>query len=539
MKLKIIVMTGLFTFNAFALDELLPQGKELNKLIEMYGLDVDLPDQKVYPTYLGQVNKNNVPANHQINDEEDVVGDMVKTIQAAEIAADELIFYEYGKKAPPAKKKDPKSDLTALIDNKNISSNVDLAIKRVQKVPPVMPPGQMMDYLKALESMGKGPKDIEANTRIRIYAYEGEMGKKIGDVVYNFEFLPSFDERDVFPETGDGYIDIEKHLNSPQGILRGGVVKRNYVRTKIDLPLRQGKSRFLLPLLRVDALEDFLQKENLKGLGGFILLNLDESVVSVDIDANYEAKIYLDDKLKVVDEGAESFVFYVGVPMGNVLLKVLDKKKEIAQKIIHVTENEVFFDYIDLLSGGVERIDLFEKKLLGKVETELNIPGSSFSVFNTDFTARNIGINTYEFYHPATIKGARKYYSLGFGGNEIYLGNLFKKKIEVPNSGFMDSVLDFFNIESLYKQCIVQINMSMPVIDFKAMGESEYDTLNIEIYFLGSDGKFSEEINDLTEKAFIYGNFQGLVNGEISYEDGSKDYFQSYCSDSTYLVEQY
>jgi len=537
MTKKIIILLCLFAFKSYALDEFLPKGNELNKLIELYGLEVDSLETKEYPVILGNVNQNNVPKGHQINDESDVVGDMVKTIQAAGVEADELIFYDY----KDEKKKDPKRDLTQLIDKKKISKNVNQAIKREQKVksPPIVAPEQMMDYLKALKTLGKGPEKLKANSKKRIYVYEGKMDSSLKEVIYNFEFLPTFDERDSILEIGDGFIEIEKHLNSSQGILRGGIIKRDYVRTKIEIPLKQGKSTLKVPLLEVEALEKFLEKENLKGLGGFILLDLENSVMSVDIDATYEAKIYLDEHLKVVEEGEEQFVFYVGVPMGNTLLKVLDKKKEIGQKIIHVTENELFFDKIKLSPGRVEIVELFEKNLLGKIETELNINGRNLNIFNTRFSAKNLGINTYEYYHPTLIQGSRKYFTLKSGEDEIFLGNNDKEKIEVPSDQFIGSVMKFLEMDSLYKQCIVQFNLTLNIHDFKAMGESEYDTLNIETYYLGTDGKFSDEINDLTEKVFIYGNFQGIVDGEITYEDGSKDYFQSYCSDSTYLVEQY
>ena len=125
MKHLLIVMTGLLTINSYALDEFLPTGKELNKLIEMYGFEVDLPETKVHPIVLGTVNKNNVPHDHQVNDEEDVVGDMVSTIQAAGVEADELIFYEYGKKEKTPPPKDPSSDLTQLINKKSISHERD------------------------------------------------------------------------------------------------------------------------------------------------------------------------------------------------------------------------------------------------------------------------------------------------------------------------------------------------------------------------------------------------------------------------------
>ena len=40
------------------------------------------------------------------------------------------------------------------------------------------------------------------------------------------------------------------------------------------------------------------------------------------------------------------------------------------------------------------------------------------------------------------------------------------------------------------------------------------------------------------KKIFILGEEQGIINAKIKYTDGSEDYLQSYCSNSTYLVEQ-
>jgi hypothetical protein len=63
---------------------------------------------------------------------------------------------------------------------------------------------------------------------------------------------------------------------------------------------------------------------------------------------------------------------------------------------------------------------------------------------------------------------------------------------------------------------------------------------------LDSDGKFYDSLGAKSEKIIIVGEDQAngssildsKINLKITYEDDSVQYFGSYCSPNTYLVEQ-
>ena len=51
-------------------------------------------------------------------------------------------------------------------------------------------------------------------------------------------------------------------------------------------------------------------------------------------------------------------------------------------------------------------------------------------------------------------------------------------------------------------------------------------------------GDFYDEISYATERVFLMGEEQGTINIKLNYTDGSSQFIQTFCSDSTYLVEQ-
>jgi len=72
----------------------------------------------------------------------------------------------------------------------------------------------------------------------------------------------------------------------------------------------------------------------------------------------------------------------------------------------------------------------------------------------------------------------------------------------------------------------------------KLWGENNRGPSTFEKSFLDNDGVFSPELSPLTEKMFLLGYEEGVYDILIEYEDNTQDYLKSFCSPSSYLIEQ-
>ena len=176
--------------------------------------------------------------------------------------------------------------------------------------------------------------------------------------------------------------------------------------------------------------------------------------------------------------------------------------------------------------------------MLGKKDLELNIEGEEINYFNTSIISKSIGLNLYEIDVPVMPLGMRKYLELNHLGDTIYAGYLDNKAIKVPSKEYLNYVMDTFEIDSIENQCMIQINFEKPIVDFTYSSESLKGPIPFEVLYLDKDGMFNTDASDYAKKVFLIGDTSGSVNFKVEYADNSKDYFQSFCSPNTFLVEQ-
>lgn len=508
---------------------------------DLIGLEKTSSIPEEVPLFIGKVGENNVPKDFAVNDEKIEFEDIIKTTQASNKKEDndELVFYNYEDEDAT------KNDITKMAQSKKVSGTVQKAIDRELKKdikgPPMLDRNQLMAaYFSedAPEVEVEEEKD-QTNATIKISILDIKIDEGDPQKNFDFEFVPDYDSFNSTSDVGSGTIELREPLNSAMGIIRGAISKRDYVRTKIDLNLEKKVKYVEVPLINQEYFESFLEKNKISGAGAFVLLDLQETIRSVELEANYETKIFLNENFKKVPEGKERYVLFFGVTPGNVILQTLNTNKEIGQKIIHINEGEIYFDQLGQVPGMLETVELYEKNLLGKVNTELNIDGKDLKILNSDYVAKNIGINRYEFFRPTFPTGTRKYFELTHQGEAIFLGLWHSLKVELPDRDFRAQIMYQLNLKGLQESCLIHANFSKPVAEFKAFGEGSDDGIDLEIYYLGRDGLISSEIVDNTTKAFVVGNLPGVINGSVKYIDGTKDFFQSPCSQNSYLVEQF
>lgn len=388
----------------------------------------------------------------------------------------------------------------------------------------------------------QGKDDYSKNDKISnvlIKAIDIHIDSIGSDILTNFEFIPAHDENLRFYDDASGELEIEQKLNNELSLLSGRIVSRDGVTTHVTLPMEQGMIDFNIPVLNKDNFSNFLIKENMNVPGGFLLIKFDSETDSVDISSHYSGRIFLDEDFKVTSKEVDyHYVLYAGIKPGNTLLRLLNFNGEIAEKIIHITENEIFYERVSYIASHFEKFEVRESRLLGKKGYELNIDGDNISYFNTKTKSKNISINTYKIKNPLLVLGMRKYYEFNHLEHSIFVGKWKNTFVEIPGADYIDYIFDAFTLESLEGRCMVQVNLSDPSVDFTISGGSEYGAMNLEVKFLDEDGLFNDEITPLAKKVFIIGEHEGIINYKISYDDSSSDIVQSTCSSSSYLVEQ-
>lgn len=448
----------------------------------------------------------------------------------------EMIFYNYKKKSTSivkqntSTKPDPK-----LPESIQKVINRELLSKKRIKLNPNNKKAQ--NYIvNTTREKGVILKVVGVNTNQKNYSY-----------INNFSFLPSFDEYSPLNSKGHEDIVISENKLRSRSLLRGAIVSRKYVRTNFILPLGD-KQYFKLnpeieiPLLSLSFIDNFIEKNNNRGRGGLLLFEAHYSVNDIAIDINYETKYFLDNKFKQVKKGtAFKFVFFTGVSPGNTVVSYLVNTDQTAQKIIYIDENELFFDKEHFEPEKRIELDLYERKILSRYKTDLRVSPKDIKVFNRKIYSKTNGINRYEVRYPPRPITSRNYFELGHLNKPIFLGVKNNYRVELPSKGYLGKVLNIFNIDALDEmagQCLVHINLTKELKEIKVNGIGRSGHIGTDIFYLDKDGVISTEISRLTEKIFIRGDLEGMLNIKFKYLNGSEEYLKTICAWSVYLVEQ-
>src|SRR5690606_5994139 len=109
---------------------------------------------------------------------------------------------------------------------------------------------------------------------------------------------------------------------------------KGHVRTRVDLPLEVGSYGSLVPMMTIDGMDSYLRKNKINAPGGFILVDLDQQIIDVEIDRPYQLKSYLNSDLKETEaDDSARFVLFAGVAPGNVMLRYLSGSRDIVERV--------------------------------------------------------------------------------------------------------------------------------------------------------------------------------------------------------------
>jgi hypothetical protein len=140
---------------------------------------------------------------------------------------------------------------------------------------------------------------------------------------------------------------------------------------------------------------------------------------------------------------------------------------------------------------------------------------------------------------PKQVLGNRKYLELSKQGNDIFIGVDGPGKLQIPNKEYIGKVLESFNTKDLTDRCLIQFNFKSPIANFKVAGKNRNGEMYTETMVLDQDGNLLVDDYSSAEKIFVLGEQEGQVSIHAESESGSIINAKSFCSNGTYLIEQF
>ncbi len=357
--------------------------------------------------------------------------------------------------------------------------------------------------------------------------------------IENVSFSYLADEASII-NSDDGRFNFEHILANQMQSMAGVFQARNFVTTRVDLPLEVGSYGSLVPMISMSSLDLLLRKHNLNAPGGFILVDLDQSIIDVEIDKRYSKKIYLTPEFNESEaDDSARFVMFLGVEPGNTTIRYLSRSRHIAERVSMVAADQVLYDLPIITPTFVHSFGLFEMESLSLLPRELSISGKNIRPFGQKNSAIQETLNYYTLEFIDSVLGSRNYTEVDHLGTTFFIGHQGNDKLIVPGQGFLNEVLAFHNMDRLEQDCLIQMNLpkDKELYEIAMYGEGQKGPLLLDQAYLNKDGTVSIDATEFSTHAFILGDMLGRVNIKIKYTDDSIDMVNSVCAPSTYLVE--
>lgn len=360
--------------------------------------------------------------------------------------------------------------------------------------------------------------------------------------VRNFEARFHDDHNEAKKDYGNGKLNLSFKMNTQMSVRKATFVSRGYYPTTTDLVFEAGKLEANIPVFSLNSFDKVLEDNNLRGLGGHILIELDDKTEDVELDkaTEYEAKLYLNKQFKVVSRSSYDyyFVLFVGVEVGNTEINFRNNKDKYISKLIHVNGDEIYYEPNFYAEIDSDNFSVYEERLLSKCKSIKNINPGKLEAWSYDGKFSKEALNKINVKNMIYPLGARKYIEFKHLEESIFVGRWSEENVIIPSEEYISHVLGKFNLGQSQSKCLVHLNFTKPIADIAFNGQSGNNAMNMQIQVLDADGQFYDSFSSQSERAFIMGEDTGVINIKIDYKDGSTQYLQSYCSDNTYIVEQ-
>ncbi|MEH0860114.1 hypothetical protein [Halobacteriovorax sp. DPLXC-1] len=437
---------------------------------------------------------------------------------------EEMVFFTYGddekKKVNKAK---PVLRPTVALKNK--------ARKAVGKPKNYKP---IIDFSSFIQSAAKRTKAASTfNIKLREFNHKGPSKNNLSD----YDLVPSYNLNELLTDAGSSVIKVPIAPDDKFSTFRASVAARGIIRTNFELSARSDTT-FDIPVISADYLDKILEKNKIKEeTGAHILVDLGSKIDTSTFTGKFKKKIFLNKNFKQIEPGG-SFVYelYLDVELGNHLIKYMDFKGKVAQKIIHLVQDEMTYEAPYLLSSKAVNFSVFEENLAAKTLQQMNLDAKSINYFNRDIKPTKVGLNRYKLIAPIREAGFKHYLEVG-KETPVFVGFDDIKKIVIPSLEYIDYLKELFQNYADNGACVIQINLDRPLVNFEAYMSSLRPSGSYDFYYMDKDGTVSAEITGLTEKVFVISHDYGILNTKIDSGNGNINYMQSFCTEGLYIIE--
>ncbi len=398
--------------------------------------------------------------------------------------------------------------------------------------------------LSILEKMNMN-KDLSGHeySRAILTGYNVEIGKSVGET-RSFDFTPFYMMDDSVEVRGDNQIVVQAQLRQENATIAGVIGASGAVDLDLDLALSSVEGRLEIPLISQESWQKFIEKNDLSGARGFLLIARSEETESVDIREGHHERFFFDDDFKKV-EHEPSYILYVVNP-GMLSIDYMITNGDLVSKDVLIQNDRIYFEHNRYQYIKSNIFELFEKNLTSKSDSRREQSVDSidqyFSVDPNNFSKNLHPIrqgNLYEFGTSVVPNGRRNYVRFSHLDKPIVVGHWGQEKIVLPGNSWRRYVFEELGIEELYKTCLVEVDLSSSPDKIEVLADSfDFDMPAIDISYRDSDGKFFNDYSEQTRSIYVLGNNQGRVNVKIEYMDGRRDIIQSYCVEDGYFIEQ-
>jgi hypothetical protein len=524
-----------------------------------------------------------------------VVVDEVQTKMAASDSAPEFFEYpnETGKKAEPVKTEEDKTVNTEVVETKKIDSITSEAVHEEVELQDLI----AFDYSKAendlkektiptmtmvtsqndgsenattlldvggdsikkkeFQSLPKKDVNSQKNNLVSDFIKHPQFKNHVSIQIVGtdlkttanevgFEVRPQDDLSESHFDYNNGVINIQTDLSEPKMTRSVAILKRGFTPTNTEIILEEGASEVTIPLLNEETFNELIAPYEVRGPIGAVLVELDDETETATLDVPYSKVLKLNEKMQVVEGDHFSYQMFIGVKVGNALLSYRLNKGQTTAKIIHIHEREVTFESNFFEKVSSENLNLFEEDVLSKDKMPLITSAENIKLFASDKTSKKINDHSYRVSFDQIQLGSRKYLELNHLDEPIFVGYKDATSINVPSESFIRNILSKTEKAGMGNRCLIQVNLTRKATRVDVGTESAGESLRTYSQMLDSDGKFYDTLGPKSEKIIIVGENQengpavsdSKINLKITYEDNSIQYFGTYCSSNTYLVEQ-
>lgn len=413
-----------------------------------------------------------------------------------------------------------------------------------------------------LESAIKGlQKDIQQENEVDYGCLEQEeLSKKrrsfesdysveltsIGLNTQNFDNITNFEIRflddidDIVKDFGTGRAKLKYKLNSPMNIRRGIVYSAYHYPTTYDFIFEGFKSSFSIPVFEKEKFETYINELGVSDSGAHLLVELDKKTEDVELEINtpYNAKVFLDRDYNLVNRADSdyAFILFIGVDSGNTQINFMDINNQISSKTLYLGAGEIYYEPNFYAQIDSDELRLYEEGLRSKCLKMLDIKSDEITPWSFKNSMNKESLNIHTVGKMIYPLGTRKYYELKHLGKSIIVGKWDEDELIIPSADYADNILNSFDVQE--GECLIQLNVTKPILSSYLNALSSQNYMQTNMRFLDENGSFYEEVSDKTNRIFIHGQQEGVVNIKLNYIDGSSQFVQTFCGKDDYLVEQ-